>query len=163
MLIGELARQTECDIETIRYYEREGLLTPPPRTTSGYRRYSAIQLGELNFILHCRSLGMSLADIRRLGSFKQESGRDCGDINNLIDTQIQKVHRQLETLHLLEQQLLALRDKCHEHHAAAECGIFQTLVQASQGEPCACHTPFGQPTHPHHAHTDEENAASPQK
>ncbi|WP_114152215.1 Cd(II)/Pb(II)-responsive transcriptional regulator [Chromobacterium haemolyticum] len=149
MLIGELARQTGCEVETIRYYEREGLLSAPLRSASGYRCYNAEQLGELNFILHCRSLGMSLADIRQLAAFKADSSLACDDINQLIDRQVSKVHQQVESLRLLEQQLLALRDRCHDHHTVAECGILQTLVEASEGEPCVCHTPFGQDPHPH--------------
>ncbi|OWY39737.1 MerR family transcriptional regulator [Xenophilus sp. AP218F] len=150
MLIGELARQTGCEVETIRYYEREGLLSSPQRSASGYRRYTAEQLGELNFILHCRSLGMSLADIRTLSAFKSDRTQACDEVNHLIDQQIGKVHQQVEALRLLEQQLLSLRDKCHDRHTIADCGIVQTLEEAAEGAPCACHTPFGQdgPLHP---------------
>lgn len=163
MLIGELARQTGCEVETIRYYEREGLLSAPLRSSSGYRRYTAEQLGELNFILHCRSLGMSLADIRNLAAFKADHDHDCEDINLLIDQQIAKVHQQVEALRLLEQQLLALRDKCHDSRAAADCGILQTLVEAAEGAPCVCHTPFGQDNHGHsqdYDHATKKNGRS---
>ncbi len=156
MLIGELARMTGCEVETIRYYEKEGLLTPPARTPSGYRRYTNDQLGELNFILHCRSLGMPLADIHTLARFKADSSLACDDINELIDQQIGKVHRQLETLQLLEQQLLSLRRKCHDHNQGEPCGILQTLVEASEGSPCPCHTPFDQEPHPAHRHGAHE-------
>ncbi|MDF0605064.1 Cd(II)/Pb(II)-responsive transcriptional regulator [Neisseriaceae bacterium TC5R-5] len=154
MLIGELARQTGCEVETIRYYEREGMLTPAQRTAAGYRCYTAAQLGELNFILHCRSLGMSLSDIRHLAAFKANQSPACDDINLLIDQQISKVHQQLECLNLLEQQLIALRERCHEQHSTAECGILQTLISAAEGEACVCHTPFEQATQSHaHPHT----------
>ena len=63
MQIGELARKAECEVETIRYYEREGLLPAPARSQSGYRQYDVTMLGELQFIRHCRSLGISLAEI----------------------------------------------------------------------------------------------------
>lgn len=139
MLIGELARLAGCEVETIRFYEHEGLLTAPQRTASGYRRYQSEQLGELNFILHCRSLDMSLADIKKLVYFRADPALACADINQLIDRQINKVHQQLETLTLLEQQLLALRHRCMQGSDVAHCGIFQTLLQASRGEPCVCH------------------------
>lgn len=66
MRIGELARNTSCDIETIRYYEKSGLLDEPARNGAGYREYQARHQERLQFIRHCRSLQMSLADIRVL-------------------------------------------------------------------------------------------------
>ena len=66
MRIGELARQAGVDVQTVRYYEREGLLEAPARTGSGYRAYGPQHLERLNFVRHCRSLDMPLAEIKRL-------------------------------------------------------------------------------------------------
>ena len=74
MRIGELSRHSGCDVETIRYYEREGLLDAPQREDNGYRRYGDGHLVQLNFVRHCRSLGMSLADVRRLRDFQRNLG-----------------------------------------------------------------------------------------
>jgi Cd(II)/Pb(II)-responsive transcriptional regulator len=148
MQIGELAKLAGCEVETIRYYEREKLLAAPARTASGYRQYSGEQLGELNFILHCRSLGISLAEIRQLAEFRADPSLACEDINQLIDRHIGSVHQQLESLRLLEHQLQALRERCQHGSDAAHCGILQSLVQASEGAPCPCH-----PDHAQHGDT----------
>ena len=139
MLIGELAKETACDSETIRYYEKEGLIDAPSRSSSGYRRYQQEHVGQLNFVLHCRSLGMSLAEIRTLTAFRSDPSLACEEINTLIDGHISQVHQQIETLKRLEQQLLALRERCVSNSDAAHCGILQTLVQAAEGEGCVCH------------------------
>lgn len=139
MLIGELARQAGCEVETIRYYEREKLLSAPERSPAGYRQYSHEHLGELNFILHCRSLGISLAEIRLLAEFRADPSLACQEINHLIDRHIGSVHQQLEALRQLEVQLQALRKRCAHGSDAAHCGILQTLVGAAEGAACPCH------------------------
>lgn len=150
MLIGALAKLAGCEVETIRYYEREKLLSAPERGTSGYRHYQSEHLGELNFILHCRSLGISLAEIRQLANFRADQSLACAEINQLIDRHIGNVRQQVESLRLLEQQLQTLRQRCPHASDAAHCGILQTLVQAAEGEPCACHSQplAAKPSHP---------------
>src|SRR3546814_16359263 len=85
MKIGELAQRSGCNIETVRFYEREGLLDAPERDSNGYRRYAEANLIELNFILHCRSLGMGLPEVRTLRSFQANPELACDEINHLID------------------------------------------------------------------------------
>jgi Cd(II)/Pb(II)-responsive transcriptional regulator len=152
MQIGELAKLAGCEVETIRYYEREKLLSAPTRSPSGYRQYRSEHLGELNFILHCRSLGISLAEIRLLAEFRADPSLACEEINHLIDRHIGSVHQQLESLHLLEQQLQALRERCRNGSDAAHCGILQTLVQAAEGAPCPCHPEQSAPSGAHRPH-----------
>lgn len=142
MRIGELARQSGCDAETIRYYEREGLLDAPQREDNGYRRYGDAHLVQLNFVRHCRSLGMSLSDVRRLRDFARDPSAACDGINSLLDRQIEQIHAQRLALEALESQLRALRHTCeegHRGHRASECGILQNLQQAAGGGPCECH------------------------
>ncbi len=147
MRIGELARQSGCDAETIRYYEREGLLDAPQREDNGYRRYGDAHLVQLNFVRHCRSLGMSLSDVRRLRDFARDPSAACDGIKSLLDRQIEQIHAQRLALEALESQLRALRHTCDEGHRASECGILQNLQQAAGGGPCECHrTEAG---HPH--------------
>ncbi|MFJ4290346.1 Cd(II)/Pb(II)-responsive transcriptional regulator [Cupriavidus sp. NPDC089707] len=143
MRIGELSRTSGCDVETIRYYEREGLLDAPRREANGYRRYDDGHLVQLNFVRHCRSLGMSLSDVRRLREFERSPSQDCDDINTLLDRQIAQIHAQRVALEALEGQLRALRETCHHHHhqPASECGILQNLQQAAAGAACECHAP----------------------
>lgn len=140
MRIGELARQSHCDVETVRFYEREGLLDAPAREANGYRRYTDAHLVQLNFIRHCRSLGIGLPEVRVLRRFQASPELGCEEINQLIDRQIGRIHQQVESLRLLERQLQALRDTCRATQKASECGIMRNLEQAAEGEGCSCHS-----------------------
>lgn len=91
MRIGELAAQGGCDVQTVRFYEREGLLAEPEREPSGYRRYAKRHLQRLQFIRHCRSLDIPLPDIRELLSFAAAPDRSCGQVNALLDEHITTV------------------------------------------------------------------------
>lgn len=139
MRIGELGRATGVDIETIRYYEKLGLLPAPARSANGYRAYGAAHLERLAFVRHCRALDMPLAEIKRLLDLVAHPDADCGDINRLIDDQLARTRARLKSMRALEKQLIALRARCETGHVAAECGILQELVGAAHGEACACH------------------------
>ncbi|MES2069597.1 MAG: Cd(II)/Pb(II)-responsive transcriptional regulator [Pseudomonadota bacterium] len=139
MRIGELAAATGVEIETIRYYEKEGLLPEPARQDNGYRAYAASHLERLSFIRHCRALDIPLADVRRLVEFMVHPIDDCGDINHLIDEQIARVRARLQSMTALEKQLSKLRAQCDAEHAGRDCGILHELVAAAHGEACACH------------------------
>ena len=139
MRISELGQATGVDIETIRFYEKQGLLPVPARAANGYREYGSAHLERLAFIRHCRALDMSLAEIKRLLDFLAHPEADCGDINRLIDEQLARVRARLKSMRALEKQLAALRARCEAGHMAAECGILHELVAAAHGEACACH------------------------
>ncbi len=137
MKIGELAAHAGCDTPTIRYYEKEGLLREPPRTDAGYREYNAIHVDQLNFIRHCRSVGITLSEIKTLQYYQADPSSACLGVNTLLDQHINKIHQQIESMRRLEQQLLSLRDSCQENHTVSECGILQSLM--SGADDCACH------------------------
>jgi len=139
MKIGELAQRSACSVETVRFYEREGLLEAPTREANGYRSYADAHLVQLNFIRHCRSLGMGLPEVRTLRSLQAHPELACDEINRLIENQIDRVHQQIQSLHVLEQQLHLLRDTCHARTNVGECGILRNLEQAAVGESCSCH------------------------
>lgn len=139
MRISELASATGVEIETIRYYEKEGLLPAPARQDNGYRAYTPEHLERLSFIRHCRALDIPLADIRRLVGFMEHPLDDCGDINHMIDDQLSRVRARLKSMKALEKQLSKLRAQCDEDHAGRDCGILHELVAAAHGEACACH------------------------
>lgn len=139
MRIGELAAATGVDVETIRYYEREGLLQPPTRGANGYRAYGKSHLERLAFVRHCRALDIPLAEVRRLLEFVEHPAKDCGDIDHLIDGQLARVRARLKSMRALERQLAQLRERCDAGHASGECGILHELVAAAHGEACACH------------------------
>lgn len=143
MHIGKLGQATGVDIETIRYYEKQGLLPPPARTPNGYRTYDSAHLERLAFIRHCRALDMPLAEIKRLLDFVARPEADCRDINRLIDEQLARVRARLKSMRALEKQLTTLRARCEAGHTAAECGILHELVAAAHGEACACHPTSG--------------------
>jgi Cd(II)/Pb(II)-responsive transcriptional regulator len=134
-----LSRVTGVDIETIRYYEKVGLLPPPSREANGYRTYSAPHLERLSFVRHCRALDMPLSDIKRLLDFLIHPDADCSDINYLIDEQLARTRARLKSMRALEKQLTNLRAQCDKNHSSRDCGILQDLVAAAHGEACACH------------------------
>ena len=140
MRIGELGQATGVDVETIRYYEKAGLLEEPVRLANGYRSYSKAHLERLSFIRHCRALDIPLADITRLVDYMVHPSADCGDINKLIDQQISRVRARLASMQALENQLTTLRAQCDSTHFGLECGILHELVSAAHGEACACHS-----------------------
>lgn len=135
MRIGELAKRSGCKVETVRFYERQGLLEAPVRDANGYRRYTEAHLVMLNFIRHCRSLGMGLPDVRTLLRFQATPKLACEEVNSLIDSQIERCHQQAEALRLLERRLRALRKACRADQKASECEILLTLKRSAQGRP----------------------------
>lgn len=134
MRIGELSTATGVDIETIRYYEKVGLMPAPERSANGYRVYSPKHLSHLVFIRHCRALGIGLKDIQRLLEFSSHPDTDCGDIDLLIEEQLERVRKRLESLHGLERQLLALRSCCSGSRPTGGCGILNELTSTGLDE-----------------------------
>jgi Cd(II)/Pb(II)-responsive transcriptional regulator len=139
MRIGELARQAGVDVQTVRYYEHEGLLDAPARTASGYRAYGPPHVERLNFVRHCRSLDMPLAEIKRLIELSSDTRVSCEQVDALIRAHLQRVRTKLAALHGLEQQLATLSAQCASGHRVADCGILEELIHAAHGEACACH------------------------
>ncbi len=133
--IGELAKRTGCQVVTIRYYEKEGLLGEPERTEGNYRLYSESELERLKFILHCRKHGMKLAEIRDLLHYKDNPKTDCVWITRLIETHLANVEQQIAALLHLKEHLVDLRDKCSGGGSADSCGILKTL---DNSEACCC-------------------------
>ena len=139
MRIGELARQAGVDVQTVRYYEREGLLEAPARTGSGYRAYGPEHLERLNFVRHCRSLDMPLAEVKRLIELSRDARVSCDEVNALVQAHLGRVQAKRRSLEGLEQQLTALSAQCASGHRVADCGILEELIHAAHGEACACH------------------------
>jgi len=139
MRIGELAAQAGVDAQTVRYYERKGLLEAPARTASGYRAYGPRHLERLNFVRHCRSLDMPLADVKRLLALSHDRCVSCDDVNGLVQAHLERVRAKRAALETLEAQLGILRAQCTSGHRIADCGILEEMIHAAQGEACACH------------------------
>ena len=139
MRIGELASKAAVDVQTIRYYEREGLLEAPARTGAGYRAYGSEHLERLNFVRHCRSLDMPLAEIKRLIDLSNDKAVSCDQVDQLVRAHLERVQTKRKALQALEAQLEALSAQCASGHRVADCGILEELIHAAHGEACACH------------------------
>jgi Cd(II)/Pb(II)-responsive transcriptional regulator len=139
MKIGELATAAACDVQTIRYYEREGLLAEPEREASGYRRYAAGHLERLQFIRHCRTLDISLAEIRRLLDYAETPLESCAAVDALVEGHLERVRQQIEALTALERQLVALRRQCAGPEGGRGCAIIESFMSAPAQQACACH------------------------
>jgi len=138
MRIGELAAQAGCDVQTVRFYEREGLLEEPAREESGYRRYAQRHLARLQFIRHCRSLDIPLPEIRELLAFAAAPEQSCAQVNTLLDVHISRVQERMAALRTLEGQLLALRGRC-DGDPSHSCAILDSFMTAAEAHACACH------------------------
>lgn len=131
MKIGELAKATQTLSETIRYYERAGLLPATARTEGNYRVYGSYHVERLAFIRRCRGLDMTLDEIRVLLRFKDSPQDNCAPVNDLLDEHIGHVASRIKELKSLERQLKALRETCVESRQASCCGILTELSSAS--------------------------------
>ncbi len=140
MRIGHLAEATGTPVETIRFYEREGLIPSAQRSDNNYRMYTAAHAERLAFIRHCRNLDMALDEIRSLLRLRDAPPEDCGEVNHLLDEHIGHVAKRIRELRALEKDLKALRARCSSPHPIDECGILNQLDSvAAQGSKAATH------------------------
>ena len=134
MKIGALADRTNCQVETIRFYEREGLLPEPARSEGNYRLYNSKHAERLSFIRRCRTLDMTLDEIRSLLHFKDQPDSNCGEVNALLDKHIVDVANRMSELETLREQLVTLRTRCRREHASKNSGILNELAIVGGGE-----------------------------
>jgi Cd(II)/Pb(II)-responsive transcriptional regulator len=137
LTIGALAQRMQCRTETIRFYEREGLLPPPARSGSNYRLYGAPHLERLGFVRRCRSLDMTLDEIRALLQLRDKPRQNCGEVNTVLEDHIQHVADRIAQLRALQRQLRDLRQLCAKEPDG--CGILKELARDTQ----AARTPPG--------------------
>ena len=125
--IGEVARSTGTKVETIRYYERIGLLPPPARTVGNYRAYARPHLHRLSFIRRGRDLGFSLDEVRELLRLSDDRKRSCSEIDQIARAHLAEVERKLADLTMLRGELRQLIDQC-QRGTVAECRIVEALA-----------------------------------
>lgn len=135
MKIGELARATGCTADTIRFYEKEGLLPEAQRTEGNYRVYSEGHIKRLRFIRNCRALDMSHDEVRALLHAAEGSGPTCGEIDGLVDAHLLHVNARIAELQQLQEQLIALRAACNAKRTVDACGILHELVSRETQRP----------------------------
>ncbi|MES2509978.1 MAG: Cd(II)/Pb(II)-responsive transcriptional regulator [Pseudomonadota bacterium] len=157
MKIGDLAKSAHTQTETIRYYEREGLLPQANRSAANYRVYDETHVKRLAFIRHCRSLDMTLGEIQALLHFKDSPKEDCGEVNALLDEHIDHVEIRIRELRTLQKELKGLRLQCVSKTTADGCGILSGLEEAAVKQN---HKPATQKTHPMHVHGTHHSVGS---
>lgn len=127
--IGALARSEGLATETLRYYERLGLIEPARRTASNYRVYDAAAVRRLRFIRRAQALGFSLAEIRELLSLHAHPEADMGGVKELAEHKIADIEAKMADLARMKAGLEALAERCPGHGSTAECPILATLLE----------------------------------
>lgn len=125
--IGDLGKLTGTNIETVRYYERIGLLPEPRRTAGNYRSYTGAHLGRLSFIRRGRDLGFSLDGIKALLQLADDRSQPCCEVDQLAKTHLREIERKLTDLRALRSELQQLINQC-QHGTIAECRIIEALA-----------------------------------
>lgn len=143
MKIGELAQIAQTTVETVRYYEKEGLLPETARTAGNFRVYGPAHLERLRFIRNCRALDMSHDEIHTLLDLVDEPSEGCGAINTVFDQHIAHVDERIRELMHLKEQLAMLRQQCQTEQPVDACGILQGLATMETEAKPERHTHLG--------------------
>ncbi|PFD39771.1 Hg(II)-responsive transcriptional regulator [Bacillus cereus] len=128
--IGELAEKCGVNKETIRYYERLGLIPEPNRTEKGYRMYSLQMVDRLNFIKRTQELGFTLNEIDKLLGVVDCSEAKCCDICDFTVLKLEDIQRKIQDLKKIKQMLIDLKERCPENKDIYECPIIETLMDS---------------------------------
>jgi len=134
--LGELARLTGTKVETIRYYERIGVLQAPARTGANNRAYAKSDVERLSFVRRARELGVTLDQVRALLRLSDDREQSCAEVDRLAVTQLAEVDRRIADLRMLRQELSDLIGQCR-HGTIADCRIIEVLGGASRHQPGA--------------------------
>ena len=127
LTIGRVARGAGLAIDTVRYYEREGLLEKPARTDAGYRQYSADAVARLRFIRQAKELGFSLNEIKELLSLRVAPGKSCADVKARAEHKIADVEQRIAQLKRIKRALAKLATACSGSGPTSECPILEAL------------------------------------
>ena len=127
MTIGQVAKQTAVGIETIRFYERQGLIEEPPRRDSGYRQYSEDVIARIEFIKRAKELGFSLKEIHELFSLRVDHDTSCGDVRNRAEAKIVDTQEKIRELQRIKKALTKLATACTGRGPTSECPILDAL------------------------------------
>ena len=124
--IGALAKATGTKVETIRWYERVGLLPAPARTSGNYRSYGQAHLGRLSFVRRARDLGFTLDQVRELLLLADQRDRSCKEVDAIARAHLEDVERKIADLQALRRELADIIGQCG-HGTVAECRIIEAL------------------------------------
>jgi DNA-binding transcriptional MerR regulator len=131
MKIGELASATATKVETVRYYEKIGLLPPPARTSANYRAYGSDHLARLSFIRRARDLGFTLEAVRELLALSDDTGQSCEAVDEIASAHLAEVERKIADLSALRSELTRVLGGCR-HGTIADCKIIESLAPTRQ-------------------------------
>ncbi len=134
MNIGAFSRRTACPIETVRYYERIGIIQDVPRTASGYRVYGEDHVRRLSFIRRARALGFTLKEVRELLALVDEPGHSCEEMRGLAQAQLDRIRARMAELAALESVLDNTIAQCAGGDVP-QCPIFNALTAEGVGTP----------------------------
>lgn len=130
--IGELAREADCNLETVRYYEKQGLMPEPPRSEGGHRLYAKEHVKRLTFIRRCRELGFGLDAVRQLLALIDEPHHTCGEVKAITLLQARDVQRKIDDLTRLKRALNDMSAACSGgSYTLDNCPIVQALSQGT--------------------------------
>jgi Zn(II)-responsive transcriptional regulator len=133
-MIGRLARECGITVDTVRYYEREGLLAPPRRARSGYRLYGTDALVRLRFIRHAKTLGFSLDEIKELLALRVDRTKTCADVRSRAQAKIADIGHRIESLERMKTALDRLAAACTGTGPTSECPILDALHAEDAGQ-----------------------------
>jgi Hg(II)-responsive transcriptional regulator len=129
LTIGELAKRVGVNLETIRYYERVGLLPKPPRNSAGYRIFPDDAPRRLHFVRRAQELGFSLREIKELLALRIEPGKTRADVRERAKAKIAAIDQKLRTLRKMKNALVRLTAACHGNGSLSDCPILEGLDQ----------------------------------
>lgn len=125
--IGQVARQAKVGVETIRFYERRGLLAPPPRTPSGYRQYQPDTIARLGFIQRAKALGFSLREIGELLEIRADPHASTCDVKQAAESKLEDIERKIGDLQRMQATLSVLISECPGEGPMNNCPIVDAL------------------------------------
>lgn len=127
LTIGQLAKKARVNVETVRYYERRGLISKPPRRDSGYRQYSQDTVARIKFIKRAKELGFSLKEISELLSLRVDPDTTCGDVKRRAEVKIADIEEKIRALQKVKKALTKLVVLCSGQGPTSECPIMEIL------------------------------------
>ena len=134
LTIGQVAKRTRVNIETVRYYERRGLIPPPPRRESGYRQFSQGTVARIRFIKRAQEVGFTLKEITELLSLRVDPETSCADIKGKAEGKLREVEQKIEELNRMKRALVRLKAACRGRGPTSECPILEALGSEKEGD-----------------------------
>jgi len=131
MTIGQVAQQAGVGVETVRFYERTGLLSAPPRRASGYRQYTQEAVRRIQFIKRSQELGFALKEIRELLCLRVDPDTTCGDVRQRAEAKMADIDAKLRDLQRMHQALAMLVAACDGYGPTSHCPILEALEAQS--------------------------------